>query len=76
LLGGQAAPPADVLFFPVREGITTAVLGEAVRALVEELAAISPLTLGEWAAFSTHAGRKELKAFCRDLAGVGLVAFS
>jgi hypothetical protein len=76
LLDGDASLPANVLFFPVRESTNTAVLESAGQALLEELIAGGPWTLGEWAAVSAQAGREELIGFCRSLADMGLVAFS
>jgi hypothetical protein len=75
LLNGVAAP-ADVVFFPARESINAAVPGDEGRALIEELAEFGPCTLAKWATLSAHGGRKELAAACRNLAAVGLVAFS
>jgi hypothetical protein len=75
LVDEEASLPADVLFFPVGNDIRTAVLEPVGLALLGELEALSPCTLGEWAARSEHGGREELAAFCRDLAALGLAAF-
>lgn len=75
-LGNDAPTPAVVLFFACRGDIRTAVLEPPGRALVEELAGMGRCTLGGWAAVSRHADREELIPLCRDLAEMGLVAFS
>ncbi len=76
LLDAAANPPADVLFFPIGPAITTAILEPSGQALVRELEEIGATTLAAWAARSRQANRAELAAFCRDLAEIGLVAFS
>src|SRR5262249_11289418 len=70
LLDGEAALPADVLFFPVGNDIHTAVLEPAGQALLGELEALGPCTLEEWTARSEHGGPEELAAFARDLAAL------
>ncbi len=75
LLEDETAPPANVLFFPVREEIATAVLELEGQALVNELADFQPCTLAEWSALSVQADRDELLELSRDLAAMGLVAF-
>jgi hypothetical protein len=76
LLNPQTSPPVDVLFFAVRRNISTAVLNRRAKALVEKLAQHSPCTLAEWAWRSAAPDREELAGLCRDLAMMGLVAFS
>ena len=76
LLGEEIDSPIDVLFFAVRNETSTAVLEENGRNLVEELATLAPVTLATWAAISEFADREELVELCRDLAEMGLVAFS
>jgi hypothetical protein len=76
LLDEEADTPANVLFFPVGNQISTAVLEPEGQALVRELALYAPCTLDDWAAMSELAGREELVELCRDLAGMGLVAFT
>ncbi len=76
LLGGAAEPPADVLFFAVAGGVSTALLGTEGQALVRALEAHGPWTLDEWADACPQAARKEVIAAGRDLAAMGLVAFS
>ena len=75
-LDEDTSPPADALFFPVGGDIRTAVLEPAGQALVRELGSGAPCTLEEWTCRSRDGGREELAAFCRDLAEMGLVAFS
>ena len=68
--------PIDVLFFAVGNDTSTAVLEAEGRNPVEQLASLQPVTLATWAALSEHADRDELIELCRDLAAMGLVAFS
>jgi hypothetical protein len=75
LLDEESLPPADVLFFAVRNEISTAVLEPQARGLLGELASLSPCHLDDWARRSTLADQGELGEFCRDLAEMGLVAF-
>jgi hypothetical protein len=75
LLDDEALPPADVLFFAVRNEISTAVLEPHARVLLGELASLSPCHLNDWPRRSTLADQEELGALCRDLAEMGLVAF-
>lgn len=73
----DASPlPADVVFFPVQRTVATAVLELEGRSLVQELQALSPCTLESWTCISEHAERERLVILCRDLAAMGLVAFS
>jgi hypothetical protein len=74
LLEGEA-PPADVLFFAVRDGVATAVLDPFGQELLRELAALGPCTLGLWAASTVLADRDSLEQLCRDLVDMGLAAF-
>lgn len=76
LLDDEAPTPADVLFFAVRNNISTAMLEEHGRNLIDELATLEPATLTTWAILTEHADREELIELCRDLAEMGLVAFS
>ena len=76
LLGEEIDSPIDVLFFAVRNEISTAVLEENGRNLVEELSTLTPVSIATWTALSEHADREELVELCRDLAEMGLVAFS
>jgi hypothetical protein len=76
LLDEDASLPAAVLLFAVGNSISTAVLEPTGRSLVQELAACGPCTLDEWADRSWQADRDTLVEFCRDLAGMGLVAFA
>ena len=75
LLDAEASLPADVLFFAVDTGISTAVLEPVGRELVGELACWEPCTLEHWTGLSQHAGREEIVELCRDLAQMGLMAF-
>ena len=74
--GDEVESKIDVLFFAVRNDTATAVLEEEGRNLVEELASYAPVSLATWAALSEHADRDDLIELCRDLAEMGLVAFS
>src|SRR5262249_7816648 len=76
LLGGAAAPPADVLFFAVRSSVSTAVLGDEGQELVRALESGGPCALDEWAARCPRVGEEELASVARGLAGRGLGAFS
>lgn len=75
LLDDEATLPADVLFFPVGEEVSTAVLELEGQVLINELTDFQPCTLAEWAALSQQAGTDELIETCRDLSAMGLVAF-
>src|SRR5262249_13575273 len=75
LLDDERSPPADVLFFAVRNEISTAVLEPPARGFLGDLASLSPCHLDDWARRSTLADREELGTCCRDLAEMGLVAF-
>src|SRR5262245_33212940 len=48
LLDDVATPPADAVFFPVAGEIRTAILDEQGKRLIEELAEVSPCSLGSW----------------------------
>jgi hypothetical protein len=76
LLDEEAEVPADVLFFAAGGGISTALLGAEGRQWVEELAGYAPCTLDQWVARGALAPRRHLLHFCRELAGMGLVAFA
>lgn len=76
LLDDDATLPADVLFFAADGEIVTAVLEAEGRELIDELAELGPCPLGRWAALSRHADPETLAEMCRDLAGMGLVAFA
>jgi hypothetical protein len=75
LLEGET-PPTDVLFFAVRDKVNTAVLDPVGQELLRELDTIGPCTLNEWACLSSLADRDDLVELGRDLAEMGLVAFS
>jgi hypothetical protein len=75
LLGGAAQPPANVVFFAVRDAVSTALLGPEGEEMLRALERCSPCVLGEWAALCPEAGVEELIAVGRDLASMGLVAF-
>jgi hypothetical protein len=75
LLDDETPPPADVLFFAMGTGIRTAALDGRGLALVRELASLGPWALDAWASTTTLADRVELLGFCRELAGMGLLAF-
>ncbi len=75
LLDDETLPPANVLFFAVRDEVTTAVLELEGQALINELSDYQPCTLDEWAALSSQTDRDELVEMCHDLADMGLVAF-
>jgi hypothetical protein len=75
LLDTEASLPADVLFFAVGTGISTAVLEPVGRELVGELACWETCTLKHWTGLSQHAGREEIAEICDDLAQMGLVVF-
>jgi hypothetical protein len=74
LLDEDTPPPADVLFFPVDGSVHTAVLEPAGQALLSELAARCPCTVGEWLRQSERADPAEALSAVRDLAEMGLVA--
>jgi hypothetical protein len=74
--GGDDELPIDVMVFPIGNETTTALFEDHGRRLIEELAAHSPCTLDTWAALSESATRDELIELSRDLADMGLVAFS
>ena len=74
LLDDEATSPADVLFFPIGNEVTTAVLEPEGQVLVTELAKYEPCTLSEWAVVSQHADREQLIELCHDLADMGLIA--
>jgi hypothetical protein len=75
LLDDEASPPVDVLFFPVRNEISTAALERRGRALLKRLEASAPCTTSEWLHCNPRVGREEFLSFCRDLAEIGLAAF-
>jgi hypothetical protein len=68
LLDDDTAPPADVLFFPVREEISTAVLELEGQAMINDLADFQPCTLDEWSGLSELVDRDGLVELSRDLA--------
>ena len=68
-------PPANVLFFAIPSGVSTAVLELEGQALINELADYEPCTLTEWSALSQLASQEQLVELCRDLADMGLAAF-
>lgn len=76
LLKGEADLPAEVLFFAAEDVIRTAVLDGKARALLKMLDWFSPCTMRQFWMFNQHSGRTEIVRFCRDLARIGLVAFS
>lgn len=76
LLDEDAKPPADVMFFAHAGEISAAILDRRAKRLARELARLSPTTLDEWLYNGTRADSDELIAWCCDLAGMGLVAFS
>jgi hypothetical protein len=76
LLGDEDEVPADVLFFAVGTAIHTAVLEGPGKSLVEKIASVGPCTLDSLECWGDSAGRQECIEMCRDLAEIGLVAFS
>jgi hypothetical protein len=74
LLGDAEELPAVVLFFPVGQAVSTAVLDPLGRALVEELSELSPCTLDAWSSLGRRAERDDLVVLIRNLAQMGLVA--
>lgn len=76
LLGGEAWPPADVLFFAVGNEISTAVLTPRGRAFVRRLARSGPRAAAEWLHGLGPTGRENFVSTCRQLAEVGLLAFA
>jgi len=68
--------PAEVAFFACSNEIRTAVLQDEGRSLLRELHLLTPCTLHEWAILTRHADRRELVQLGRDLAELGLAAFS
>jgi hypothetical protein len=82
LLDESAVAPATVVFFPVGAEIHTVVLEGDGLERVRELAGFGPVTLDEWLRmlepFAGFEGvrRRDLIAFCRDLAELGLVGFA
>jgi hypothetical protein len=73
LVGDEAAPPAEVLFYADGSEIRTALLEAWGNDLVRGLEQLGPCTLADW---STHCGwaPDELAEFARDLAELGIVA--
>lgn len=82
LLGESAGLPATVVFFPVGTEIRTVVLEGDGLERARELVGLGPATLDEWLRmlepFAGFEGvrRRDLIAFCRELAALGLVAFA
>jgi hypothetical protein len=75
LLDEDDETPATVLFYPVREDIRTAVLGEDGIAVVRFLESRGRARLGDPAWDETGLGREQRAEICRDLAEIGLAAF-
>lgn len=73
---GDEDLPVDVMVFAVGNETTSAVFDDHGRLLLEELGRIGPCTIATWAAVGAHAAGDELMELCRDLADMGLVAFS
>lgn len=82
LLDESVVVPATVVLFPVGTEIRTVVLEGDGLERVRELVAFGPVSLDEWQRllepFAGFEGvrRRDLIAFCRDLADLGLVAFA
>lgn len=74
LLEETTLPPVQVLFFPRRGEIRSALLELEGQALVNELADFHPCTLTDWSAVSRIGDLKRLLETTRDLAEMGLVA--
>jgi hypothetical protein len=75
LLDEDDETPANVLFYPVREDIRTAVLEEEGIAIVQFLATRARARLDDPAWEETGLDREERIEICRDLAEIGLAAF-
>jgi hypothetical protein len=75
LLGGQATPPQDVLFFARGESVVAAAVEAKARALVRLLAASGPRTPAALCRTCPLWERGDLVQQCRDLAEIGLAAF-
>lgn len=69
-------PFTEVLFFAAGNAIRAAVLEPKARAILNVLAWFCPCTLRQFRSLNQHSSRAEIERFCRDLAQVGLVAFS
>lgn len=82
LLDESADVPAAVLFYAVQKDIRTALLESVGIRRVDELCSRGTCTLDEWVSVQQESGehatsaRDELADFCRELAEIGLVAFS
>jgi hypothetical protein len=76
LVGEEVELPADVLFFATGNQVSTALLEPEGQELVRELERCAPCTLRQWARQADQDDPAALAAFARDLADLGLVAFS
>lgn len=75
LLDEDTELPANALFFACGQQIRTSVFEDFGEFCVETLAAAGPLTLVDWSRIDRSAARRDVIAFCRDAAEMGLVAF-
>lgn len=73
LLDPKTDPPTEVLFFPVRNEIATAVLQPEELAALMKLTGAAPCTLDAWRE-RLKTSRGELLPLAQALVGVGLVA--
>ena len=76
LLGNSSELPTDVLFFASGGGINTAELSPEARDLVVDLCERAPCTLESWSCVNPFIEREQLAEMCRQLAQLGLIAFS
>jgi hypothetical protein len=76
LLKGEADLPAEVLFFAAEDVIRATLLDGKARALLKMLDWFGPCTVKQFWMLNQHSGRTDIVRFCRDLARIGLVAFS
>ena len=74
LLNSITRPPANVLLYATEREIRAAAFGLEGLALFNSLVDHEPCLLGDWATEVTLAGVDLLQEFCRELAGLGLVA--
>ncbi len=81
LLAGAARAPADVIFFAVASGISSAVPSPHAAAVIRQLTDWAPCTREEWfthraiADDTVDSPPAALDELCRELAKLGVVAF-
>jgi hypothetical protein len=75
LVGDDVALPAVVMYFASTKGVRTAILEAEGLDLINKLESLAPCSLAKWKK-ATSADRETLVALSRDLAAIGLIAFS